>query len=300
VPIVRGIPRFLPGEVDGWLRKNQDTFSLEWKMFRGGERNWGQDIEYRKQLFLKALGKQAEDLAGKILLDAGCGSAVLAMALAESFRMEVVALDLAFGIEAAYKSNKNPFVHFVQGSVTHLPIRDRAVDFVYCGGVLVALPDAKAGFAALKPPLKPHGRLFVWVYNRLDDPHHAQDRLKLRLYTFIRRITSALPIGAQQALYLTLIPAFVAKRMVRRLIGRTDNMLSWREKMQDLTDMFSPVYQHRFSESEVVDWYRQEGFCNAEVAYTEHQGFGVRGDVGAAHPRSWAAVSGEIGAGGER
>lgn len=37
----------------GWLAKNQETFSLEWKNFRFGERNWGQDIEVRKKPFLK-------------------------------------------------------------------------------------------------------------------------------------------------------------------------------------------------------------------------------------------------------
>src|SRR5688572_17314930 len=37
--IVNGIPRLLSSDTIGWVRKNQDTFSLEWKMFRFGERN---------------------------------------------------------------------------------------------------------------------------------------------------------------------------------------------------------------------------------------------------------------------
>ena len=52
-PIVNGIPRMLPEEMKGFLEKNRATFSLEWKMFKFGERNWGQDIEFRKNQFLK-------------------------------------------------------------------------------------------------------------------------------------------------------------------------------------------------------------------------------------------------------
>src|SRR5262249_28838141 len=47
-PIKGGIPRLTSSELACWLRKNQETFSLEWKMFRFGERNWGQDIKERK------------------------------------------------------------------------------------------------------------------------------------------------------------------------------------------------------------------------------------------------------------
>ena len=56
--------------------------------------------------------------------------------MAESFEMEVVALDLAFGIEQAYSHNVNPYIYFVQGSVLEPPLKDEAVDYLYCAGVL--------------------------------------------------------------------------------------------------------------------------------------------------------------------
>ena len=46
-PIVGGIPRLLPASLAGELKKTQETFSYEWKMFRFGERNWGQDINLK-------------------------------------------------------------------------------------------------------------------------------------------------------------------------------------------------------------------------------------------------------------
>src|SRR5258707_14915036 len=130
-PIVRGIPRFLPDDLAADLKKAQETFSYEWKMFRFGERNWGQGIEHRKGLFLDAMGAGPDELRGKLMLDAGCGSGLLSMEMAKSFVMEVVALDLASGIANAYRKNTNPYLYFTQGSVLELPLRSQAFERMY-------------------------------------------------------------------------------------------------------------------------------------------------------------------------
>ena len=56
-PVTGGIPRLLSDSAAEFVRKNKESFSLEWKYFEFGERNWGQSIEFRKNLFLKALGE---------------------------------------------------------------------------------------------------------------------------------------------------------------------------------------------------------------------------------------------------
>lgn len=277
--IRRGIPRLLAKETATWVRKNQSSFSLEWKMFRFGERNWGQDIDYRKQLFLKGAGLTAQDLRSKILLDAGCGSGSLSMMIADSLGMEVIALDLASGIDKAYVHNTHPFVYFVQGSVLEPPIEDDSVDFLYCAGVLVHIPDAKAGFDALRPALKPGGRYLIWMYHPLDKRHHPNDLLKMSVYNWVRRrVTSRLPIEIQLALYLAAIPFYALKRGARNLIRGDHNVTTWREKVQDLTDMFSPMYQHRFPEEEIIKWFEHADFEHTKLAYQEQYGFAIRGD----------------------
>jgi ubiquinone/menaquinone biosynthesis C-methylase UbiE/uncharacterized protein YbaR (Trm112 family) len=279
-PITKGIPRILPEETKGFLEKNQATFSLEWKMFKFGQRNWGQDIEFRKQLFLKGMGVRPDDLKGKIIFDAGCGSGLLSMEMAKCFGMEVIALDLAYGIEQACERNRNPFLYFIQGSVLTPPVKSNLCDYVYCAGVLIALPDTRTGFKALCRCLKPGGRYFTWHYHPIDKRHHARDLYKMRLYNFIRyRITSRLPIRLQHAIYLTMIVPFVIKRDVTNLFKQKKDDRTWREKMQAFVDMFSPIYQNRHDEEEVLSWYRAEGFVNACIAYQEAYGFSARGDV---------------------
>lgn len=279
-PIVKGIPRMLPDDMKGFLEKNKATFSLEWKMFRFGERNWGQDIEFRKKLFLKGMDRTPEELKGKLMFDAGCGSGLLSMEMARSFGMEVVALDLADGIEQAYEKNRNPFLYFVQGSVLTPPVRSHVCHYIYCCGVLIALPDTREGFNALARCLKPGGRYFTWFYHPIDRAHHPKDLYKMRLYNWIRsRITSRLPIQVQYLIYLAMIVPFVIKRDISNLFRREKDTRTWREKMQAFVDMFSPVYQNRHSEEETLRWFSEEGLVNSTIAYQEKYGFSARGDV---------------------
>lgn len=285
-PIVRGIPRFLPDDLAADLKKAQETFSYEWKMFRFGERNWGQDIEHRKGLFLDAMGASPEDLRGKLILDAGCGSGLLSMEMAKSFGMEVVALDLAFGIENAYKKNTNPYVYYLQGSVLALPFRHQVFDRMYCAGVLVACPNTHEGFKSIVPVLSKDGRCFIWVYHPISKQYYPTEHRKLAVYNWIRtRITARMPIKVQYYLYLSTLPLFFAKQSIEILLGKRPSPLTWREKMQALFDFFSPLYQHRHEPAEVSSWFSEQGFNNIVVCNIGSQGFGVRGDRADVHPQ---------------
>ena len=278
-PIRKGIPRILPNEMQEVLKKNQATFSLEWKMFKFGERNWGQDIQIRKELFLKGMGVTKEELSGKRIFDAGCGSGLLSMEMAGSFGMEVIALDLAYGIEQAYEKNRNPFLYFIQGSVLTPPVKSDVCDYIYCAGVLIALPNTREAFKALPRCLKPGGRYFIWVYHPIDRRHHATNLYKMRFYNWIRsRITSRLPIRAQYAIYLTMIVPYVVKREFVNLFREKKDDRTWRERAQGFVDMFSPIYQNRHSEEEILSWYEQDKFVNSRIAYQEAWGFAARGD----------------------
>jgi ubiquinone/menaquinone biosynthesis C-methylase UbiE/uncharacterized protein YbaR (Trm112 family) len=278
-PIKGGIPRFLPEKLGIDLKKAQDTFSHEWKMFRFGERNWGQDMETRKGLFLDAMGAPPSDLRGKLIFDAGCGSGALSIEMAKSFGMEVVALDLAFGIENAYRKNDSPYVHFLQGSVLDPPFRDQAFDRLYCAGVLVACPDTHAGFEAIIRTLRKDGRCFIWVYHPISKKFYPTVYRKMVIYNWIRvHLTSRLPIKMQNLLYLSTAPAFLLKQKIEILSGKVQNKRTWREKMQALFDFFSPVYQNRHTPPEVFSWYSESGFTNVVVCNIGPEGFGVRGD----------------------
>ncbi len=279
-PIVGGIPRFLPSEMPEDIKKTQATFSYEWKLFREGERNWGQDMSVRKNLFVGGMGVDPNETKGKLIFDAGCGSGALSIEMSKGLGMEVVAMDLASGIEKAYQHNDSPFVHFLQGSVLDPPLRNDIFDYLYCAGVLVHVPDARAGFKAVVRTLKRRGRCFIWLYHPISPAYYPDTWRKMALYHWVRKnVTLRLPIRLQYYLYLSWIPPFLAKQFVGRLLGHRTNPRTWREKMQAFFDFYSPAYQHRFEPNEAIAWYEQEGFSQAQVAYREAEGFAVRGDL---------------------
>ena len=277
-PVVGGIPRLLSEATTDFIKKNKESFSLEWKYFQFGERNWGQDIEFRKGLFLKALGAKPKDLCGKVILDAGCGSGLLSMEMANSFGMEVVGLDLASGVERAYAKNTNPFVYFIQGSVLEPPIRSETMDYVYCAGVLVTLPSSRTGFNALSRCVKVGGKYFIWLYHPLERHRNTGDYTREVLYDWIRRrVTSRLPIRLQELFYLSLLPFYFLKRAILNPSKTVKEKRTWREKMQGFVDHFSPMYMNRHTEEEAFAWYRDKGFAEVTTTYNEQYGFGVRG-----------------------
>jgi ubiquinone/menaquinone biosynthesis C-methylase UbiE/uncharacterized protein YbaR (Trm112 family) len=278
-----GIPRLLSASSAEFLQKNKKSFSLEWKYFRFGERNWGMDIESRKKLFLEAMGKPAAELRGKLMLDAGCGSGLLSMEIANSFGMEVVAMDLSTGIERAYRTNTNPFVHYVQASVLEPPVAPRAVDFIYCAGVLLTLPYTRRAFGCLPRCLKIGGRYFVWLYHPLERHRATGDYGNEVVYEWLRsRITSRLPIRLQEAFYLCLLVPYFLKRALLNPFRTRKEDRTWREKMQNFVDTMSPIHANRFTEDQVLRWYRESDFPDAVVAYIDRYGIGYRGDLAAA------------------
>lgn len=283
--IVRGIPRFLENDMGVSIKKTQKAFSWEWRMFRFSERNWGQTLAERRELFVEGIGVNPDELRGKMILDAGCGSGALSVDMAKSFGMEVVALDLALGIQMAYEHNDSPYVHFIQGSVLRPPLKEQSFDYLYSAGVLHHTnPDTWKAFRAIVPTLKKDGRCFIWLYHPIDKKHHPHDRNKLLLYNFIgRKITSRLPIQMQFFVYLLFIPLFLLKQKISCLLGRKTKCLTWREKMQSFFDSFSPLYVNRHTHDEATEWFKNDGFVNVVISTTGPYGFGVRGDL--AKPR---------------
>ena len=185
-------------------------------MFCWNERNWGQNIVERRELFFKGMKVNPGDLRGKLFFDAGCGSGALSIDIAESFGMEVMAMDLSFGVEQAYEHNNCPYVHFIQGSVLSPPFKERSFDYLYSAGVLHHTnPDTIKAFQAIVPTLKKGGRCFIWIYHPIDKKYHPHDKNKMLIYDFIgRKITSRLPIKVQFLVYLSFIPPFLIKQKI--------------------------------------------------------------------------------------
>src|SRR6185503_18406708 len=100
------------------------------------------------------------------ILDAGCGTGLLTLAVLRSIRfpVSITALDLSSTSVAAarkslyYSSGRKRDVTFTQGNLLSLPIKDESLDLVVTAGALEYVPLAD-GIAELARVIAPGGHL---------------------------------------------------------------------------------------------------------------------------------------------
>ncbi|HYW49535.1 MAG TPA: class I SAM-dependent methyltransferase, partial [Gemmatimonadaceae bacterium] len=155
-----GIARFVPAD------NYATTFGFQWNLFRETQldRHSGHPISADR--FWKSTGWTPGQLAGKRVLDIGCGAGRFTD-VALGAGAEVVALDYSSAVDACAANHAgSDRLTVVQGDIYHLPVLAGAFDFVYCLGVLQHTPDVHRAFRSLRAPLRSGGRLAVDVYGK--------------------------------------------------------------------------------------------------------------------------------------
>jgi ubiquinone/menaquinone biosynthesis C-methylase UbiE len=258
--------------------KIRNSFSREWNLFDyDADKTWGWTLDDRKRIFLEDVGLGADQLKGKLLLDAGCGNGTLTAAIS-TFGLNAVGIDLNDGLGKAnlnkskYTNGNAVNVQYVQGNLFHPPFKERSFDLIYSSGVIHHTPESKATFQKLVPLVKEGGRVYVWVYSRrtamvrafFDAGRELKRVLSPEgLLTFCRVFAPFYKFGTELA------DAFGIAEFRKR---------SLREITLDLFDAFAPQYNHRHTENEVQGWFRENGFKNITVSGKQKHGFGVYGD----------------------
>ena len=156
-PIRGFVPRLVSS--DGYV----NSFSYQWQRHRRTQLD-GADRRESDMTFRLSTGFAAEELAGRLVLDAGCGMGRFADVVSRGGG-EVVGVDLSYAIDAAQENiGLRPNVHLVQADVFHLPFRKDVFDCIFSIGVLHHTPDCRGAVLGLIPYLRPGGELAVWVY----------------------------------------------------------------------------------------------------------------------------------------
>lgn len=179
-PIVRGIPRFVDAS------NYTASFGLQWNHFRTVQIDSETVGVHSRQRFDAEAGWTSERLAGKWLLDAGCGAGRFAE-IAASRSANVVALDMSAAVEAVSETlSRFPNCDVVQGSVLEPPIRRGSMDFAYCIGVAQHTPSPPTAVRQVVEAVKPGGEFCFTIYAR-------QPWTKLNAKYLVRPLTKRLP-----------------------------------------------------------------------------------------------------------
>jgi SAM-dependent methyltransferase len=130
----------------------------------------------------------AHDIAGKRLLELGCGNASLMVHMTDWNPSYLEGVDLGDSILSAKKNLA--LVAFKNWMITQddmVEFKSEGFDFVYCIGVLHHLKDPAKGFESVIRNTKPGGRFHCWVYAR------EGNSFIINFIDPIRKIASRLP-----------------------------------------------------------------------------------------------------------
>jgi SAM-dependent methyltransferase len=258
-PVTSGVARLTRSD------ENRDinlSFTQQWDEFDySRDRTWGFAPPERIAHFLKQIDLGQAEVAGKLVLDAGCGNGVLSDAIAQ-LGATVVATDISDSVFAAarrFAATKD--LLFVQSDIMSSVFKPESFDLIYSGGVLHHTPHTRKAFDEVVNALRPGGRIFVWLYWKV--PGRASS-----VRSAVRRAISPLPLWVKRAVAVP----WSAASAVRRRDG-----LTWRERMLINVDYFTPRYRWEHTPAEVCEWYAERGLVDVKVTDEVRDGFGVVG-----------------------
>lgn len=275
-PVHDFIPRFVPAS------NYADNFGMQWNIFRQTQLDSHSGVPVSANRFWNATGWTPEEMRGKWILDAGCGSGRFAE-VALSSGANVIALDYSSAVDAA-RTNlaHHENLHLVQGNIYELPFPKQSFDLVYSLGVLQHTPDVRRAFDALPPMVVPGGKLCVDYYWR-------RLRTMFNIKYAIRPWTRRIPQDRLFEMLQRRVPGMLRlSQAVRRvpLLGRGLQRLipvvdytgvyplspkqleEW--ALLDTFDMLAPHYDNPQTRSTARQWFEAAGFDDIRVFKEGH------------------------------
>ncbi len=271
-PVSGGVPRFVEASQDYC-----GNFGFQWRHWKTIQVDRLSGHRLSETRFLHDSDWDPDWLAGKVLLDCGCGAGRFAD-VAAGFGARVVACDLSQAVEACRDNTalRNGLVQPVQASLFQLPLRRGAFDGVFCMGVIQHTPDPQALMRQLIPFLKPGGRLAYNFYEADFWPWLQVPKYLLRLAT--RHLGTEANLALSKTLVTVLYP--LTRRLARipriRILNHVipictvhDDSLSPEQRriwtLLDTFDWYSPRYEKRQHHREVAALLREAGLVDVRA-----------------------------------
>jgi SAM-dependent methyltransferase len=264
--------------------RTQSAYGLQWNRFRIVR------PDEDRATFRNRTGLLPAEIAGKVVLDAGCGMGRYLRIAAESPARLIVGVDLSLAIVAARELTAGrPNVSIVRGDLLRLPFAPGSFDLIYSLGVIDHTPDPRAAFLALARLLRPGGRIAVWVYPR-------ERRIVETIMDLQRAVSTRLPLGLLEPLCRIAAPIgglkrrlMSSRRWLFQRLGVAVHLATIGVSMHpdpevrvcDTLDWYAPRYLSRHTHDEVAGWFAEAGLVDVldlgrdQRFYYEGQGNGI-------------------------
>ena len=261
-PALNGVVRFVEEQ------NYAGSFGFQWKLYAQTQMD-DATSQRSENAFRRRTGFRPEDLAGKLVLDVGCGMGRFAE-VATRWGAHVVGIDLSLAAEVAAQNLADRNVAIFQADVFQLPFAPGSFDFIYSIGVLHHTPNCEQAVKVLPKLLKPGGRISVWLYSSYNPWYHMSD--------VYRKVTRRMPPKMLHKLCYAVIPLYGLHQVLRKipLVGKpTSAVLAWviptsfnkdaTLRVLDTFDWYSPWYQSKHTYEEVFRWFESCGLEDLRV-----------------------------------
>jgi len=279
-PITNGIPRFVPQD------NYASSFGFQWNKFRREQLDSYNGTSLSADRFWSETGWNKDELAGKWVLDLGCGAGRFldVVSATDAF---VVGVDISSAIDAAKSSLQDKEnLEFVQASIYDLPFKDGAFDHCYCIGVVQHTPDTSATLRSIAKCVKPGGKLALTIYPRkpwtkLYSKYWLRPVTKrLKKENLLRLIEGIMPVAFPLTSFLFRVP--VAGKAFQFLIPianyvhepQLTRQQRYKWAILDTFDMLTPYYDQPMTEAEAMESLTEAG---VEAKRTQQPGLNLVG-----------------------
>ena len=287
-PFVKPIFRFVDAQ------QYAGSFGFQWQLHAKTQLDTAENNR-SERAFRRRTGFRPQDLAGKLVLDVGCGMGRFAD-VAARWGAYVVGIDLSLAAEVAARNLACREATILQADVFELPFAPSSFDYIYSIGVLHHTPDCEKAFKSLPILLKPGGRIAIWLYSAYNNWYKMSD--------IYRKVTRRMSPPLLHKLCWGVVPLFGVHQVLRKipLIGKpASGALSYMIPMArhpdrnwrilDTFDWYSPWYQSKHTYEEVFRWFEA---CGLEDLRVIEQPIAVQGRKPASVEMSESHVESEI------
>jgi SAM-dependent methyltransferase len=241
-PISDGIPRFVAS--DGYAA----AFGLEWCSHPTIQLDSRTRSPLTRQRLERCLGQPVEFLAGKTVLECGCGAGRFTEVLVAAGAC-VHALDLSRAVDANRQNIGAPANYVIaQADLMRPPFPAEAFDVVFCLGVLQHTPSPESSVRALYRMVKPGGMLVV-------DHYTWELSIMTKLAPVYRVVVRRLPPPVAKRLTDTMVRLFFPLHWAVRRQRLAQMMLSRVSPCQ----VYFRVYPH-LTRAQHYEWCRLDTF----------------------------------------
>ncbi|MFN0198861.1 MAG: methyltransferase domain-containing protein [Planctomycetaceae bacterium] len=249
-----GIPRFVESA-------HLESFGLQWNRYEVAH------ADEDRATFQAKTGFSLTELAGKNVLDAGCGGGRYSRIAGEA-GANIIGADHTTAVDKAAKLCRGlANVSFVQADLKKLPFPSASFDYAFSIGVMHHDVATKPVFDAVARMVKPGGKLSVWLYRK---NQFWQEWLN----SAIRRRTMNMPPEKLErwcrfGAWLGGIP--LIKQTLNKIVNFS-NHPNWENRVCDTFDWYAPQYQYHHTVDELCGWFREAGYDRLVVLPPEKTG----------------------------